>query len=144
MVRIEIRYEGSLRCRATHTPSGTELVTDAPVDNQGQGASFSPTDLAATSLGTCILTTMGIVAQRHGWPLEGATATVVKQMVADPARRIGQLEVTLEVPHELEARAREALERAALTCPVHRSLSGDVARPLTIHWARASKGTSPG
>jgi putative redox protein len=137
MVTITMDYRGELRCQATHGPSRTELTTDAPADNQGKGESFSPTDLVATALGTCILTTMGIVAARHGWPMAGSTATVVKEMVADPVRRIGRLRVTLLMSHALEAKAREALERAALTCPVHRSLASNVEIPLEIRWPAA-------
>jgi putative redox protein len=137
MVQIDIAYEDDLRCRARHAPSGTELVTDAPADNQGKGASFSPTDLVATALGTCMLTTMGIVARRHGWDLRGATARVVKGMVADPARRIGKLTVTLSIPAELDAAARTALERAAATCPVHKSLR-DVEIPVEFRWGSAA------
>ena len=134
MVEIQVRYEGDLRCAAVHGPSKTELKTDAPVDNQGRGESFSPTDLVATALGTCVLTTMGIVAKRHGWRLEGATATVVKHMVADPARRIGKLDVRVRMPAGLDARARETLEKTAHTCPVHKSLAPNVEIPMTFEW----------
>jgi putative redox protein len=134
MVTIAMDYQGELRCRATHTPSTTRLTTDAPVDNLGKGESFSPTDLVATALGTCMLTTMGIVAQKHGWSMEGASATVVKEMVADPVRRIGRLRVRLSLPTALDPTAREALERAAQTCPVHRSLAANVEIPLEFVW----------
>src|SRR5439155_3851445 len=107
MVQIRVRYEGDLHCVAVHGPSGAEVATDAPADNQGRGEAFSPTDLVATALGTCVLTTMGIVARRHGWSLAGATATVEKVMVADPERRIGRLEVRIRAPAPLDARARE-------------------------------------
>ena len=135
MVTITMEYQGGLRCQAAHTPSKTTLVTDAPVDNMGKGESFSPTDLVATALGTCMLTTMGIVAARHAWAIEGSRATVVKEMVADPVRRIGRLKVTLELPAKLEPKAREALERAARTCPVHRSLAENVDIPIEFIWA---------
>jgi putative redox protein len=135
MVQIDIVYRGELSCEAVHAPSRTALVTDAPADNLGRGASFSPTDLVATALGTCILTTMGIVAARHGWSLEGARARVHKHMVSDPARRIGTLEVTLDLPGGLDERARGTLEKTALTCPVHRSLAGSVAMPIQFRWA---------
>lgn len=134
MVEIQTRYEGSLRSSAVHGPSRTRLVTDAPVDNQGRGESFSPTDLVATALGTCILTTMGIVAERHGWRMEGSEAIVVKHMVADPARRIGRLVVTIRMRGDFDARARETLERTALTCPVHKSLAATVEIPITFEW----------
>jgi len=134
MVRIDVEYRGRLRCVSVHEPSGAELATDAPKDNQGEGASFSPTDLVGTALATCVLTTMAIVANRHGWKLEGATASVVKHMVADPVRRIGKLELTLRMPTGLDARARETLERTAHTCPVHKSLAPEVEKPMTFLW----------
>ena len=134
MVEIQIRYEGNLSCRAVHVPSGAELRTDAPRDNQGRGESFSPTDLVATALGTCMLTLMGIVARRNDWDLSGAEVRVVKKMVADPLRRIGELEVVIRVPREFDARAKETLERAALTCPVNQSLPERIARPVRFEW----------
>ncbi len=134
MVRIEIDYQGSLRCQARHAPSGSQLSTDAPVDNQGKGESFSPTDLVAAALGTCMLTTMGIVAARHGWDLAGSSASVEKEMVSDPARRIGRLTVVLRMPGALDERARSTLERTALTCPVHKSLASAVEIPLRFEW----------
>jgi putative redox protein len=137
MVQIQIRYEGDLRCVSVHAPSGARLSTDAPVDNQGRGESFSPTDLVATALGTCMLTTMGIVSKRHGWSLEGAVATVEKIMVADPARRIGRLEVKIRVPASLDERARETLEKTARTCPVEKSLSPAVEIPVVFEWGPA-------
>ena len=97
-VDIDIVYTGDLHCEATHRPSGTKLVTDAPVDNGGKGEAFSPTDLCATSLGACLVTTMALVAQRHGIELAGTTVHVVKEMVADPRRRIGALRTTITFP----------------------------------------------
>lgn len=134
MVETRMQYEGGLRCRAVHGPSGAELVTDAPVDNHGQGASFSPTDLVATALGTCVLTTMAIVAERHGWDLVGAHARVEKVMVATPVRRIGRLELVVAMPAALDARARETLERTAHTCPVHKSLGANVELPMRFEY----------
>lgn len=131
---IEIQYEGGLRTAATHVQSGTDLVTDAPVDNQGKGESFSPTDLVATALGSCMLTIMGIVAERHGWDLSRATASVTKVMGADPVRHIARLEVTIRVPGEFDAQARNALERAANGCPVHATLGGKVEMPVEFVW----------
>jgi putative redox protein len=134
MVQIDIAYEGDLRCRARHVPSGTELFTDPPLDNQGRGESFSPTDLVASALGTCMLSIMAIVARRHAWDLSGASVRVEKSMIADPERRIGRLAVTIRVPAKLETAAREALQRAAMTCPVHRSLSSAVDIPVAFEW----------
>lgn len=133
MTTITCRYDGSLRCGAVHGPSGSALSTDAPVDNQGKGDCFSPTDLIATSLATCLLTIMGIVAERHGWPLEGAAARVEKTMSSEAPRRISQLEVWIELPAELEERQRQVLMRAAETCPVKLSLEGSVA--MVLHWS---------
>ena len=134
MVHIDITYEGGLRTRAVHGPSGTELITDAPTDNQGKGESFSPTDLLATSVGSCMLTIMGIVAERHEWDMKGATARVVKSMAADPKRRVSEVAVTITVPGDFDDKARKALERAAMTCPVHTTLGDKVELPVTFQW----------
>ena len=133
MTTITCQYDGGLRCGAVHGPSGSALNTDAPLDNQGKGECFSPTDLIATSLATCLLTIMGIVAERHGWPLEGAAARVEKTMSSDPPRRISRLEVWIELPAALEERQRQVLMRAAETCPVKLSLEGAVA--MELHWS---------
>lgn len=130
MVTITAQYDGTLRCTATHGPSGTRLSTDAPRDNQGLGASFSPTDLVATALATCTLTTMGIVARRDGIPMEGAKATVEKQMVNTPYRRIGSLPTRIEIPGRLTPEQKKKLEAAAHHCPVHKSLHPDVQAPI--------------
>lgn len=133
-VQIHITYEGRLRCAATHGPSGNSLATDAPVDNQGRGESFSPTDLVATALGTCIMTVMGIVAERGGLDLTGSRVHVVKEMVTAPVRRIGRLHVTVTVPADKAARLgpaeRAKLEAAAGHCPVHQSLHPDIETPV--------------
>lgn len=134
-VEITVTYQGDLRCEAQHGPSKALLVTDAPVDNQGKGASFSPTDLVATALGACMLTIMGIVAQRHAIELKGATVVVEKHMVADPARRIGRLPVTITVPGPLDEKQRKLLMAAAEGCPVHRTLGERVEMPITWNWA---------
>lgn len=122
MVRIDIAFEGSLRCRATHGPSGSVLETDAPVDNCGRGERFSPTDLVATALGACLATLMGIVAERDGIALRGLGVTVEKEMVADPDRRIGRLGATVQMPGGLAPAQRRKLEAAARACPVAKSL----------------------
>jgi len=132
MVVVEGRYLGDLRCEATHGPSGAKIVTDAPADNMGRGEMFSPTELVGTALGTCIVTTMAIVAARRGIDLSTATFRVEKHMVADPVRRIGRLPVTIRLPASLDAESRTILERAAHTCPVHKSLHPDVAAPISF------------
>jgi putative redox protein len=133
-VHIDFNYEGQLRCTSTHGPSKAQVLTDAPADNRGRGESFSPTDLVATALGSCMLTTMGIYAERHEIDLRGATATVEKEMVADPVRRIAKLTTAVSLPLPADHPQRAALERAALTCPVHRSLREDVEIPVTFAW----------
>lgn len=134
MVEINVRYLGDLRCEAVHDPSGTRLVTDPPIDNQGRGESFSPTDLAATALGTCMVTLMGIVARRDGIDIEGTTARVKKEMVSTPLRRIGRLTVEIRVPQSLPIESQQKLRNAALTCPVHKSLHPDVEIPAEFHF----------
>ncbi|MFO1019475.1 MAG: OsmC family protein [Planctomycetales bacterium] len=137
-VEINVVYQGQLRCEATHAPSRNTLVTDAPVDNHGKGESFSPTDLVATGLGACMLTIMGIVAQRHELDITGTTVKVIKEMAAQPARRIGKLEVTITIPADkaakLTAEQRQRLETGALTCPVHHSLHPDIEKPVKFIW----------
>lgn len=134
MVEIQIGYEGNLRCRATHVESGTMLLTDAPKDNMGKGESFSPTDLVATALGTCMLTTMAIAAQRMQIDLSGTNLVVTKEMVTAPIRRIGRLSVTMNVPAKLSSEQRQKLETAATTCPVARGLHPDVQKPTVFNW----------
>ncbi len=127
-VTIDIRYLGDLHCQPTHGPSGTQFTTDAPTDNGGKGESFSPTDLVATALGSCLLTIMGIAAQRDNVDLTGTRVKVVKEMTSVPLRRIGALTVTVTFPPgRIPSKAERAkLERAASTCPVRQSLHPDV------------------
>lgn len=134
MVSIQIEYQGDLHCKAVHGSSGTELYTDAPKDNQGRGESFSPTDLVATALATCILTTMGIMARTLGISIDGSTATVEKEMTAAGPRRIARLGVKIHVPQETSEENRVKLERAAHTCPVHKSMHPEVEMPIEITW----------
>jgi putative redox protein len=133
-VRIDIGYRGELRCAATHGPSGETLLTDAPVDNHGKGESFSPTDLVATALGSCMLTLMGIFAARHEIDLRGSSVVVHKEMTATAPRRIAKLTSEIHVPLPANHPQRDALERAALTCPVHESLRPEIERPVTFAW----------
>jgi putative redox protein len=134
MVEITATYEGQLRCVATHGPSSATLQTDAPKDNMGKGEAFSPTDLVATALGTCMLTTMGIVAQRNNIDMAGARMRVTKEMVSQPSRRIGTLGVEIVMPRAMGEDDQKRLEAAALACPVHRSLHPDVQIPVTFKW----------
>ena len=135
MVQIHIEYQGDLHCDAEHAPSHARLSTDAPVDNQGKGESFSPTDLVATALGTCMATIMGIVARRHELELKGMRITVTKEMTSTPVRRIARLTTEIWAPVLESSPLREALERAAHACPVHQSLHPDVEKPVVFHWA---------
>ncbi len=137
-VDIDIVHLGELRTRSTHRPSGVTLETDAPLDNGGKGGSFSPTDLVATGLGNCTLTVMDLWARRHGIDLSGTRAHVVKEMVADPVRRIGRLTVKIEIPASRVpgSAERTALERAAHGCPVKASLHPDVRVDLAIEYVQ--------
>jgi putative redox protein len=133
-VEIDVVYQGDLRCQATHAPSQTRLITDAPLDNQGRAESFSPTDLVATALGTCTATLMGIVARRNELDIVGTRVHVVKEMIQSPVRRIGALRVTITIPADKAARLapadRTKLETAALHCPVHKSLHPEIDAPI--------------
>ena len=138
MVDIFMRYEGDLRCEARHAPSSSTLATDAPVDNQGKGGSFSPTDLVATALGTCMLTTMGIAARKQGWNIDGIELHVQKHMTKQPPRKIERLPVAFTVPSEvaraLDPAARRELEHTAKTCPVALSISDTIEVPVSFDW----------
>jgi putative redox protein len=127
-VTIGIEYSGELHCLATHGPSGQQFTTDAPTDNGGKGEAFSPTDLVATALGACLTTVMGLAARRLGVDIAGTQVTVVKEMTADPVRRIGALTATVRFPAGLRISREDKirLERTAHTCPVKQSLHPDV------------------
>jgi putative redox protein len=140
-VTIDVEYLGDLHCEAVHGPSGDRLVTDAPVDNGGKGAAFSPTDLAATALGACLMTIMGLLAQRRGWDLTGTRVRVIKEMTAIPPRRISALTVTIVVPagRVTSAADRVLLERAADTCPVRQSLHPDVSVSMVFDYGQGGE-----
>lgn len=140
MVQIETEYVGDLQCTAAHMPSGITLTTDAPEDNQGEGRSFSPTDLVATALGTCIATILGIQAKVHGLDLEGTAVSVQKEMASNP-RRIDALRTEVTMPVALDPPTRTRLERAARHCPVDESLRADIEVPIVFHWP--SDGAAP-
>jgi putative redox protein len=128
-VEITGTYIGNLKTELTHGPSGTVLRTAAPVDNQGDGSSFSPTDLVATALASCIVTTMAIVAERDGIGAGAFTFRIEKHMQNDP-RRIAALPVEIHMPAGLTPEQRTKLERTAHTCPVHRSLLPEIAKEI--------------
>ncbi|EGF27180.1 OsmC family protein [Rhodopirellula baltica] len=131
-VEITAVYQGQLHCEATHGPSGTKLVTDAPTDNGGRGSSFSPSDLVATALGTCVMTIMGLVADRHDLDLSGTTIRVEKEMASTPVRRIASLKTKVTFPSglDLQPEMRDRLVAAARKCPVHQSLHPDIDAPI--------------
>ena len=133
MVEIEILYEGDLHCSAVHLPSGNTLVTDAPLDNNGRGEAFSPTDLMATALGSCMATVIGIVAKRKGLAIEGMTVNVRKFMSDEQPRRIKRLELDLQIPLPASHSDRKLLESAARGCPVHQSIHPDI--EVVMNWA---------
>ncbi|MEI6819574.1 MAG: OsmC family protein [Verrucomicrobiota bacterium] len=132
MVEIEILYEGDLHCSAVHLPSGNTLVTDAPLDNNGRGEAFSPTDLMATALGSCMATVIGIVAKRKELAIEGMTVNVRKFMSDEQPRRIKRLELDLQIPLPASHSDRKLLESAARGCPVHQSIHPDI--EVVMNW----------
>lgn len=132
---ITINPGGDFHCEATHGPSGHTLTTDLPADNGGNGDRFSPTDLVATGLGTCMLTIMLKVAERIDVDLRAVRVEVEKEMAADPDRRIACLRTVIEMPQSLTSRERTVLERAALTCPVHKTLGDSVDLPVEFRYA---------
>lgn len=133
MVSIRTTYEGELRCTSTHEPSGTQLSTDAPKDNEGRGESFSPTDMVATALCSCAMTIMGIKGKKAGIDLRGMKGRVVKGMAADP-RRIVSAPVEFTIPGDLDSEQRALLEDAARSCPVAQSLHPDIDATMTFHY----------
>lgn len=132
-VVITGRYTGDLKVAVRHELSGTEFVTAAPLDNQGDGSSFSPTDLVATALGSCIITVMAIAARSEGIPFAGASFRIEKHMAADP-RRIAALPLVIEMPNGLSPAQRERLEKVGSHCPVHRSIHPDIDTPLAFEY----------
>jgi uncharacterized OsmC-like protein len=134
MVTITSTYTGGLRCTATHGPSGVTLITDAPVDNHGKGESFSPTDLVATAVANCMMTVMGIPAERHGIDLKGTTVTIGKEMSSDLPRRIVALRSVMNIPLPADHPQRNLLENAAKACPVKQSLDPRIDTTVEFKW----------
>jgi uncharacterized OsmC-like protein len=129
----KITYLGDLRTSSVHLQSGTEILSDAPVDNNGKGEAFSPTDLVANALGSCMMTIMAIKAKDLNVDLVGTTIEVTKIMQAEP-RKISKIEVVLNLPEVSDAKTKTILERAAMTCPVFLSLHPDIEKAVTFHW----------
>ena len=134
MATSRITYNGGLRTSSVHLKSGIEIITDAPVDNQGKGEAFSPTDLLATSLGNCMLTIVGIAANTHGFSIDGATAEITKVMGENP-RRVIEIDVNLQFPsNNYSDKVKEIIERSAKTCPVAFSLHPDIKQSLSFNY----------
>ena len=130
----EVVYKGELRTTATHLRSGQQIITDAPIDNNGKGEAFSPTDLMATSLGCCMLTVMGIVAKRHNINMDGTKVEILKVM-ADSPRRVAEIHVDMHFPaNNYSAKDKELLEHTALACPVAKSLHADIKQKTRFHF----------
>lgn len=127
----KVIYKGDLRTECEHLQSGRRIITDAPLDNQGKGEAFSPTDTVATALASCMLTIMGIKARDNSWDITGTTAEVTKSMEANP-RRISGIQVDIIVKGELSDKARKILENAAITCPVMNSIHPDIKKDITF------------
>ena len=128
-----VRYLGELRTSSMHMQSGTEILTDAPIDNQGKGEAFSPTDMVANSLATCMITIMAIKARDMDLELKGTTAEVTKVMAAEP-RRISEIHIHFEMDYAADAKTKTILERVAMQCPVHFSLHPDIKKVITFNW----------
>ncbi|MEY3829149.1 MAG: hypothetical protein RL636_850 [Verrucomicrobiota bacterium] len=133
-VKLSCDYLGDLRTRATHGPSASTLLTDAPVDNQGKGEAFSPSDLAATAVGSCILTILGIQAKSLDADFRGARVEVEKHMTTVPPRRIARLDLRISMPAGIPEDIRPRLIRAAEACPVKQSLHPDIVIAMEWSW----------
>ena len=134
MTTVKATYLGDLRIECEHLQSGTKIITDAPTDNHGKGESFSPTDLCASALAACMMTIMGLYAQNAGLDVKGTEIEITKVMATNP-RRIGEVIVTFHMPDRAYTeKDKKALERAALTCPVHYSLGKQVKQTITFEW----------
>jgi len=129
MSRANIVYQNNLRTEAEHIASGEKIITDAPVDNNGKGEAFSPTDLVATALGSCMITIMAISANKYDIDMSGTNASVKKIMGSDP-RRISEISIDINMNKNIEEKDRKRLERAALACPVHKSLHPDLEKKI--------------
>ena len=133
MPTSKVTYLGDLRTSSIHLQSGSEIISDAPLDNNGKGEAFSPTDTVANGLATCMMTVMGIKAREMGIDFSGSTAEVTKVMAADP-RRISEIHVAFEMNLQADEKTKTILERTALTCPVHFSLHPDIKREIVFNW----------
>jgi uncharacterized OsmC-like protein len=133
MPTSKVTYLGELRTSSLHLQSGSEIISDAPIDNNGKGEAFSPTDTVANGLASCMFTVMGIKAREMGVDFSGSTADVTKVMAAEP-RRISEIHVTFNMSIEADEKTKTILERTALTCPVHYTLHPDIKREIVFNW----------
>lgn len=134
MTTIKTIYTGDLRTKALHLASGTELITDAPVDNQGKGEAFSPTDLLSAALGSCMLTIMGIAARTHLINMDNTAIEITKHMASNP-RRVSEIEIVFKMPDlPYSEKEKAILEHAARTCPVALSVHPDLKQTITFIW----------
>jgi len=129
----KVTYLGDLRTTSIHLQSGTEILSDAPLDNNGKGEAFSPTDLVANALGSCMFTIMGIKARDMNVSIENSTASVTKIMQAEP-RKISAIEIVFDMNYAPDDKTKTILERAAMTCPVFLSLHPDIDKRITFNW----------
>ncbi len=129
----KITYLGDLRTSAIHLQSGTEILSDAPIDNNGKGEAFSPTDMLATSLASCMMTIMAIKARDMNVNLEGSTVNVIKEMQTEP-RRIGKIGIKMNMNANVSEKERLILERVAMNCPVHLSLNPEIEKEISFIW----------
>lgn len=129
----KVTYLGDLRTSSVHLQSGTEILSDAPLDNNGKGAAFSPTDTVANALASCMMTVMGIKAHELEIDLQGSTAVVTKIMNADP-RRIGAIDISFEMNGVIAEKNKIILERVAMTCPVFSSLHPEIEKRISFNW----------
>jgi putative redox protein len=133
MATIQAKYLGELRTEATHLQSGTKIITDAPTDNQGKGEAFSPTDLVAEALASCMLTTMGIAARVHNINIDNTECEVTKIMAPNP-RRVAEIVINLKFPGQYDEKEKNILEHASLNCPVYISLHPDLKKTVDFGW----------
>ncbi len=134
MSTSKVIYLGNLSTENEHLKSGSKFITDAPIDNNGKGEAFSPTDTVATGLANCMITMMGIKARDMDVKIDGTTATVTKTMAAEP-RRISKIEVVFQFPKGIDLKSQKILEHTARTCPVHYSLHPDIERVVVFNWS---------
>ena len=134
MPTIQVKYKGDLRTAALHLKSSSEIITDAPTDNYGKGETFSPTDLVAASLASCMLTVMGIKANNAGFQFKGAETEVAKKMASNP-RRISMIEIKMKIsPADYNDEQKKILKNAAIQCPVAKSLNEDIEQVVDFEW----------